>query len=449
MLKKQRNYKAVFEVGEREDEKLFPRQEITIEPPFTMHMQTNTGIQNTASNTGHFQFFNLSEDVKNTLWIDIWNYSRKYIFMRLYAGYGDNLPLIFAGYVTQCFSFKEGGSTDFITEIVTNNNGMMLDYEYINATFVKGTKLSDIIKYATANDQYTHVGYITPDISPLKRDKTFIGQPLDLLKREYGGYSVYIDNDEINILGNRDVVPGEIQIISDKSGLLGSPKRSNAWVECDMVFEPQLRAGQAIALNSSTLPFLNRAYKIIQVEHRGTISPVECGKLVTTVTLAIVNDSDEPMQELKKETNSSYTAPPTKGIWGKPTLIGQITSAFGKRTKPNEKASADHKGIDIGVPINTPVYATANGRVMVTAYEGYKKGYGKFITIDHGKVNNKNVSSWYGHLSKWVVNQGQIVSKGQLIAYSGDTGNVTGAHLHFGINENGTFVNPEIYIGTY
>ncbi|MBQ2285327.1 MAG: M23 family metallopeptidase [Clostridia bacterium] len=448
MLKRQRNYKAVFEIGDREETKLIPRQQITIEPPFTLQLHTNSGIQNTASNTGHFQFINLSEDVKSTLWLDVWNYGKKYIFMSLYAGYGENLPLIFAGFVTQCFSYKQGGSTDFITEIVTNNNGMMLDSEYINATFVKGTKLVDILKYVTANDKYTHVGYITPDISPLKRDKTFIGQPLDILKREYGGYSVFIADNEINILGNRDVIPGEIQVISDESGLLGSPKRSDAWVECEMIFEPQLKAGQAVALNSTTLPFLNRAYKIIQVEHRGIISPVVCGKLTTSVALAIVNDGDQEMNELKKETQSSYTAPPSKGIWSKPTLIGQITSAFGKRAKPNEKASTDHKGIDIGVPENTPVYATANGKVTL-GYEGYKKGYGKFITIDHGKIDNKNVTSWYGHLSKWEVNQGQNVSKGQLIAYSGNTGNTTGPHLHFGINENGTFVNPAIYIGSY
>lgn len=443
-----RNYRAEFEIGERTAEgELIPRQELVIEPPFTLQFDTNTGINNTASNTGHFQFFNLSEDNKSSLWLDIYNFSNKYIFMRLYAGYGKNMPLIFAGFIYQCMSYKEGGSTDFITELVANNNGMMQDKEYMNVTFVKGTKLEDIIKYITQNNKYIRADYITPDIAPLKRDKTFIGQPLDLLKREHGGYDLFIANGGINILGDRDVIPGEIQVISDGSGLLGSPHRSNAWVECNLVFEPGLRAGQAVALNSSTLPWMNRTYKIITVQHKGIISPNACGKLITTVTMSIYTGADDVgYRELKKEVKQSYAKPPIKGKWKKPTNIGRITSPFGKRAKPNEKASSDHAGIDIGVGIGTPVYAVASGKILFAAIKALN---GKFVTIDHGKIDNKDVSSWYLHLDRFVVNPGQTVSEGQIIAYSGNTGNSTGAHLHFGIKEGDAWVNPAKYIGTY
>lgn len=447
MLKLQRNYKAVFEIGERTKEgDLIPREELVIEPPFTLQMQTNSGINNTASNTGQFQFINLSETAKSLLWLDVWNFDRKYIFLKLYAGYGKTMPLIFAGFANQGMSYKEGGSTEFITELVTNNNGMMQDKEYMNITFTKGTKLSDIIKYATNNNQYVRVGYITPDIAPISRDRTFIGQPLDLIQRENSGYNVFISNGEINILGDRDVIPGEIQVISDKSGLLGSPRRSQGWVEFDMIFEPQLKAGQAIALNSSTLPWMNRAYKIIQVQHKGIISPNTCGRLITTV-VATINTGQDEFRTLKKEVQSSYTAPPKKGKWNKPTLIGLITSAFGNRPQPKAGASTNHKGIDIGVPLNTPIYAPANGKVSICAIEGndLSKGYGRFVVIEHAN----NVKSWYGHLNSWVVSIGQTVSQGQLIAYSGNSGNSTGSHLHFGVQEGGTFVDPTSYIGTY
>ena len=84
MLKRQRNYRAEFEIGERnENNELIPRQELIITPPFTLQFQTNTGINNTASNTGQFQFINLSEDNKSLLWLDVWNFSKKYIFMRI------------------------------------------------------------------------------------------------------------------------------------------------------------------------------------------------------------------------------------------------------------------------------------------------------------------------------------------------------------------------------
>lgn len=447
MLKFQRNYIAEFEIGERTDEgELIPRQELTITMPFSLQLRVDTGINNIASNTGHFQFINLSEDNKALLWLDIHNFAKKYVFMKLYAGYGQNMPLIFAGFVYQCMSYKDGGSTDFVTEIVCNNNGLMADREYFNVTFSMGTKFEDIIKYVTQDNKYVRAGYITPDIAPIKRDKTYIGQPLDVLKRENGGYDLFIANGELNVLGDRDVIPGEVQVISDESGLLGSPKRSNAWVECDMVFEPGLRAGQAVALNSSTLPWMNRTYKIIEVKHNGTISPNTCGKLTTTVTMSIFTQ-DDSYRELKKPVQQSDSKPPKKGIWDKPTIIGKITSFFGLRAKPNEKASKDHKGIDIGVGVGTPVYAAESGRVAYTAIDGgnINKGYGKFLEINHGN----GLSSLYAHLSKWVVSGGQQVTKGQLIAYSGNTGNTTGAHLHFETRRNGKAVNPIDYIGTY
>lgn len=449
MLKRQRNYKAVFEIGERKDGEMIPRQELTITMPFTVQFQMNTGINNTASNTGQFQFYNLSEDDRASLWLDVWNFADKYIFMRFYAGYGDNMPLIFAGYANQCMSYKESGSTEFITEFVCNNNGMMQDSEYLNVTFTKGTKLSDIIKIATNNNPHIRVGYITPDIAPLKRDRTYIGQPLDLIQREHGGYNVFIANGEINVLGDRDVIPGEIQVISDGSGLLGSPKRTSAWVEANMIFEPGLRAGQAVALNSSTLPWMNRAYKIIQVLHKGVISPNTCGKLITTVNMTVFPGDEDP-NELKKETNASYTAPPTKGKWRKPTLKGTISSYFGKRSQPTKGASTNHKGIDIAVGMNTPVYAPANGIVTAAYISGsLTSGFGRFIEINHGKIDNKQVTSWYGHLNSWNVRSGQSVSAGDLIAYSGSSGVATGPHLHFQINEDGYAVNPTKYIGTY
>lgn len=452
MEKFQRNYKAVFEIGDIADNlDLIPREEIVITPPFTLELQTNTGINNTASNTGHFLFYNLSESVKRSLWLDTWNFAKKYIYFKLYAGYKNNMPLIFAGFVNQCMSYKDGGSTDFITELVTNNNGMIQQYSYLNATFAKGTKLTDILKIATADNKYTSVGYITPDISPIKREQTFIGQPLDLIKREHGGFDIFIANGEINILGDRDVIPGEIQVISDKSGLLGSPRRTVMWVECEMVFEPQLRAGQAIALNSSTLPFLNRAYKIIQVEHKGIISPNVCEKLITIVTMAIIDDSDTPMRELKKEVKESYAPPPKEGKWSKP-VKGVLASSFGKRKHPIYGDIRNHDGIDIDCSLGSEVQAVASGKVM---FKGYMKGYGYTVVINHGIIDGKEVKSWYAHLSEFKVNQNQPVNQGFVIAKSGGkkgaigSGTSTGPHLHFGIQENQAFVNPSIYIGSY
>ncbi len=448
MLKLWRNYRAEFEIGERTPEgELIPKKELVITLPFTLQFQTNSGINNTASNTAVLQFINLGEDNKTLLWLDLWNYANKYIYLRLYAGYGNDMPLIFAGFALRSYSYKNGGSTEYITEMQMNSNELLLQSDYFNVTFSTGTKFEDIIKYMTADNKYISAGHITPDISPLKRDRTYIGQTLDLIQRENGGYDVYIANGELNVLADRDVIPGEIQAITDESGLLGSPKRTDGWVQCDLMFEPNLRAGQAITLNSVTSPWLNRVYKIVQVGHKGIISPNASGQVITTVDMALFPIKEKP-RELKKETKS-YTPPPKKGVWDKPTKLGKITSFFGKRNKPNAKASSNHKGIDIGVPINTPVFASEGGRVAHVSIEGgnisLKKGYGLFIIIDHGN----GLSSLYAHLNKGIVNVGQTVGKGEQIAYSGNSGNSTGAHLHFGVKSGDVFINPIDYIGAY
>lgn len=445
MQKLWRNYRAEFEIGiKKENNERIPQQELIISLPFTLIGEVDTGISHT-SNKARLQFINLSPDNRDLLYMDMWNRSNKYIRLNLYAGYGDNLPLIFRGDVFRCSSYKEGGSTEFITEMETCTGFDIFRYGYMNVTFTKGTTLEDIIKYSTNNGEYERVGYITPDILPLNRDRTFIGQPIDLIRREYTGYSVFISNDGINILGDRDVVPGEVLIFSDDTGLLGSPRRGDGLVEWDSVFEPLVKIGQAVILNSSTLSWLNRAYKVLRVVHKFTISTTICGRATTHVTANLAGKEGN-FQELKKPVQASYTKPPTKGKWRKPTDTGKITSPFGKRNKPNEKASSDHAGIDIGVNTGTPVYAVASGKVIFAAI---KELNGKFVTIDHGKLDNKDVQSWYLHLNKLVVNPGQVVSQGQLIAYSGNTGNSKGPHLHFGIKEGSTWVNPTQYIGTY
>jgi murein DD-endopeptidase MepM/ murein hydrolase activator NlpD len=100
-----------------------------------------------------------------------------------------------------------------------------------------------------------------------------------------------------------------------------------------------------------------------------------------------------------------------------------------------------HNGIDIGVPIGTPVLAADDGEVVATGNQDaycYKGAYGRFIVIKHAD----NLTTLYAHLSKQVVAKGDIVKRGQLIGYSGKTGYATGPHLHFTV-----FAAPTFYMG--
>ena len=120
-------------------------------------------------------------------------------------------------------------------------------------------------------------------------------------------------------------------------------------------------------------------------------------------------------------------------------VSGQITSGFGYRNSPGGIGSTNHKGIDIAVPEGTDVAAADGGKVSKVEYNNSR---GFYVEISHG---NGRVTR-YQHLKGWYVQKGDAISKGQIIAASGNTGHSTGPHLHFEVLEGGTPVNPMNYL---
>jgi len=118
---------------------------------------------------------------------------------------------------------------------------------------------------------------------------------------------------------------------------------------------------------------------------------------------------------------------------------GTISSPYGNRTHPILKRQILHSGIDIAAPNGTPVKAPAGGEVI---YDGWLRGYGRVVVLDHGK----GFSTLYAHLSASLVKEGQVVKSGATIAKVGKTGNTTGYHLHFEVRVYGTPENPIKYL---
>lgn len=443
-----RNYRAEFEIGKRDNEEMIVEEKLIISYPFTLNLHIDSGFSN-ASNLGIFQFINLSRQDQAALWIDEYNSGKKYVKMSLYAGYGDIMPLVFEGFFLKCTSYRESGSVNWVTQISAYDGGMLFQYGYVNMCSAKGTKLIDLVNYMT-KEYGVKPGYITPDIPPLPRNRTFIGQTMDLLNREYGGYDIFIEKGELNILGANDVVPGDIQVISAETGLLGSPQRGNLYTLIDLIFEPRLRLRQAVSLYSNNLPEFNNLYEVVKIVHNGIISPSLGGKLITSCTLSLFPTDEQ--RELKKEGPTTYKGQPTTGIWQKP-CAGVVTSPYGYRFHPIEKVWKGHKGMDIGAPLNTPIYAPANGIITTSQYEGAN---GNCIRINHGEINGKQVTSTLIHMNKLLVTPQTQVYKGQQIGLVGSTGKYpngksssTGPHLHISTYENGKPVNPAKYIGNY
>lgn len=134
--------------------------------------------------------------------------------------------------------------------------------------------------------------------------------------------------------------------------------------------------------------------------------------------------------------DTNTTPPPpssTSSGMMRPTASGRVSSEFGPRW------GTVHKGIDIALPTGTPIVASDSG---VVARSYYSSSYGEVVFINHGG----GIVTVYAHNSKRLVSEGQSVSKGQVIAYSGNTGDSTGPHLHFEVVVNGAKVNPRNYI---
>ena len=153
---------------------------------------------------------------------------------------------------------------------------------------------------------------------------------------------------------------------------------------------------------------------------------------------------------------TTTTTQPTTSPSGKLSMIypcpayTTITCAFG--------AYSGHSGCDFatGGQVNQRIVAAESGTVIISTdlknTNGTYRSYGRYIVIRHDKTNSsgKTVYTLYAHNNSRVVSEGEYVQKGQLIAYSGSTGNSTGPHLHFEVRVGGTSqayaVDPELYL---
>lgn len=124
-----------------------------------------------------------------------------------------------------------------------------------------------------------------------------------------------------------------------------------------------------------------------------------------------------------------------------PTMTRTVTSPFGYRTDPINGLPSFHSGIDFGAAIGDDVFSTADGTVVSV---GRDSSHGNNIIVSHGQ----GLKTWYMHLSKTLVAEGDTVKKGQKIGLVGNTGRSTGAHLHYELIKNGKSIDPKPYLQT-
>ncbi len=153
---------------------------------------------------------------------------------------------------------------------------------------------------------------------------------------------------------------------------------------------------------------------------------------------AVVGSESQSLRALER-----YLAKAGRALVALPTrwpVRGPVNSEFGRRTSPwLDDAVEAHSGLDIGAPRGTPVVAPAAGTVV---FAGGHAEYGVTLVIDHGN----EIKTLYGHLTRVGVGLDQKIERGQVVAFTGNTGRSSGPHLHYEIQVKGQAVNPRSYL---
>lgn len=138
------------------------------------------------------------------------------------------------------------------------------------------------------------------------------------------------------------------------------------------------------------------------------------------------------MKELEKKEKMWASRPAIQPINNKD--LTQLHTIFGMRMHPILGYVRPHNGLDFVSPKGSPVYATGDGRVEFAGFSTY----GNVVYIDHGF----NFETRYAHLTNYIVAPGQLIKRGQIIGYVGNTGLSAGPHLHYEVHYNGIAINP-------
>lgn len=257
--------------------------------PFTLVFSIRRAALASA-NTGNFRLLNLNQDIRKVIYKDYYDRTT-FRYIRLLAGYKEDLATIFEGNIAEAKSYRESGAVDFITEI----DGYDWSFAMVNAesnwTLSAGVskqsvinKLSDDICTVNGSGRNVSRGTFGTFSGTYDRGRTISGNSWQALQEETNGHC-FIDNGKLCCLQDNEAFEGNLPLITGYTGLLSTPKKRENILTIETVFEPKVRIGQVIALRSTSETLYNGDYRVIGIDHAGTISGAVCGQLRTVLTL--------------------------------------------------------------------------------------------------------------------------------------------------------------------
>lgn len=183
---------------------------------------------------------------------------------------------------------------------------------------------------------------------------------------------------------------------------------------------------------------VNRYRKYEGFEHSELISDLK--KKVDKLSKAIYVQSksfDDVLEMVKNKEDMLSHIPAIQPVANK--NLKRMASGYGNRIHPIYKTKKMHWGMDFSAPKGTEVYATGDG--VIEKVRRSRRGYGNQVMINHGY----GYKTFYAHLDKYTVKKGQLIKRGDLIGYVGNSGTSTAPHLHYEVIKNGRKVNPVNY----
>lgn len=267
------------------------------QPLLTMDFNVIRGYQ-ASIQSGNFRIRNINQNTRNNIFKDNFNIALPRA-VKVMAGYvGTPLSTVFQGMAQTIMSYREEGGTDWITEIVGMDWGFLHTNSWSAWTDNPGTGqkytqqnvithlVNDLQSTASRYGQTLGIGVINGFLTP-RYNYTAHDFTMNLLAIESSRLA-YIDNGKIYVMPNNYVFKGDVTLISSETGLLGTPIQQQSNLICHLIFEPGLQVGQQVFLETESSEFssaVNGLYKVVGVQHAGTISSTVAGKCITTVQL--------------------------------------------------------------------------------------------------------------------------------------------------------------------
>ena len=295
------NINATF-AGENQVTKWKANEEfIEIAFPLTIEFDIQKSTTSDA-NSALFSIYNLNAKNRSLIVKDRFTQNdlniglerRKVIFQ---SGYGGKLTTTFFGNLIEGYTERKG--VDFITKIEVQDGAYEM-YNAISSLSVDKTTTQAQLLDVLIKDLDLKRGYIGDVFEKIlsSRGKSINGNTYEAIQAEIGD-KVFVDNGLINALNVNEYIAGDVFLIDSNSGLLGIPKRTGGLINVDLMYEPLLILGQIVEIKSEFDSRFDGQYKIMAINHSGTISGAVEGNRITSIQLLIGTANLGGLKEVK------------------------------------------------------------------------------------------------------------------------------------------------------